>query len=375
MGTVESLLFPDLVHGQAKSEPLTATAFTPEKKNNEKRRRLIHPASEMKKKSEDVVVNEVPLGVCHYKTGAYVPVTNQNLTSDGSVHDCIVGSYTNVLIFHKGKVLLGERISYPQMRWWFPVIGRISPGLMPQENCQMLCQENLGLKVDDLSRFEFVGTYSYLWGISDESVKKQVKHEISIVFAINLESNELPKDFSAEDYNDMKWISIKDVVLGDYHPALRRAFQDYNFLKDLTNLVTEVASKEKIDDSKIGRKFKSWCLNAVERKFIQSKFKDTDESMKFDFSPKVEAKVIDSDENNLEKTTDKQDEVKNLDGLKVQELNEARLKTTNEKLDESQNLETLDVAGSNENLGLNDDNKKQTQDVEQKKEDRNETEA
>merc|ERR1719228_3209333 len=102
---------------------------------------------------------------------------------------------------------------------------------------------------------------------------------------------------------------MKDIVLGDYHPALRRAFQDYNFLKGLTGLVNEVALQGEIDDSKIGRKFKSWCLNAIERKFIQSKFKNTEESMKLDYSPKVEDKVIDSDENNLEKTNDKQDEV------------------------------------------------------------------
>jgi len=396
MGAIESMLFPDLVQGQVLS---LIDSNHQQKENIKKRRILVHP-DRSEKTFNHVVITEVPLGVCHYKSGNFEPISNQNIPEDvySLVQDSMVGCSTSVLVLYKEKVLLGQRTSYPQMTWWFPVSGRINPGVMPQENCLRLCKEKLGLRVDDLSRFEFVGTYSYTWGKREVSLVTRNKHEISVVYAINLESDELPKDFADEDYNDMKWTSMDDFELGNYHPGLLRACQDYHVVKDLTTLVTDLASKKEIDDSVIGKRFKSWCSKRIQHTSTEIQMnkqhtsteiqmnKQGENSMKSVGNPKVTVSTEDLDADNLEKTKDEAGKEQQLDNLKVKELknenqeetNDALVKAqevetvdvgTNDALVEAHEAETVDVGEGGKNMQLSADNKMEKQEVEQEAQD------
>jgi len=228
------------------------------------------------KKEKSLVVNEVSGGVCHYQTGDYQPVKNQNLPKNvySQALDCIVGCSTSVLFFHDGKTLLGERRCYPQMSWWFPVTGRIKPGLSPVNNCRELCYQQLKLKITNLSRLKFVGTYSFLWRMREEYPQENGKHEISVVFSVNLTSTEIPKVYSLDEFCDMKWMKIEELALGSYHPALIRAIQDYQLANDLATLVNNVVSQEETDLSAIGKKLKLYCSKRLNRK----QNKENDES-------------------------------------------------------------------------------------------------
>jgi len=327
---------------------------------------LAHPDSGSQKTFDHVVIAEVPIGICHYKSGNFQPISNPNIQEDvyALVQDSMVGCSTSVLVLYKEKTLLGQRTSYPQMSWWFPVNGRISPGLMPQENSLRLCKEKLGLRIDDLSRFEFVGTYSYSWGRSEVSPETRSKHEISVVFALNLDTNELPKDFADEDYNDMKWTLTDDLKLDDYHPALLRAFRDYNIVKDLTTLVTDLDCMKEIEDSEIGKRFKSWCSKRIQQRSELKIIEQEENSIKADEIPKVTVSAEDLNEDNLEKTEEEAEKVQPLENLKVKELKNENQEETNDVLLEAQEVETVDLVDVDKNLLVSTDNKEETQEVE-----------
>jgi len=227
---------------------------------------LLPDLSVKRKKSE--VACEVAGGLCHYQTGDYQPAENQDLSENvySQALDCIVGCSTSVLLFHNGKTLLGERRLFPQMSWWFPVTGRIKPGLSPVNNCQKICYQKLRLRINDLSRFKSVGTYSLLWRMREESPKENGKHEISVVFAVNLTSTEIPTVYSLVEFCDMKWMKIEELTLGSYHPALVRAIRDHQLANDLATLVNSVVSHEETDLSMIGKKLKLYCSKRLNRK-------------------------------------------------------------------------------------------------------------
>jgi len=367
MGAIESMLFPDLVHGQA----ISFVDPNLQKVKIKRRKILAHPDSGGQKTFDHVDITEVPLGICHYKSGNFQPISNPNIQEDvySLVQDSMVGCSTSVLVLYKEKMLLGQRTSYPQMSWWFPVSGRISPGLMPQENSFRLCKEKLGLRIDDLSRFEFVGTYSYSWGKREVPLGTRSKHEISVVFAINLDTNELPKDFADEDYNDMKWTLTDDLKLDDYHPALLRAFRDYNIIKDLTTLVTDVDCKKEIEDSEIGKRFKSWCSKRIQQRSELKIIEQEENSMKADDIPKVTVSADDLEEDNLEKTKEEAEKVQPLENLKVKELKNENQEEANDVLVEAQEVEAVDLVDVDKNLQLSTDNKEETQEVEREADD------
>jgi len=228
------------------------------------------------KNEKSVVVNEVSGGVCHYQTGDYEPAKKQDLPENvcSQALDCIVGCSTSVLLMWDGKTLLGERRCYPQMNWWFPITGPIKPGLSPVKNCQKLCYQKLGLKLEDSSRLKFVGTYSFLWRMREVSPMENGKHEISVVYSANLTSAEIPKVYSLDEFGDMKWMKIEEVTLRSYHPALIRAIRDYQLANDLATLVDSVVSQEETDLSTIGKKLKLYCSKRLNRK----QNKENDES-------------------------------------------------------------------------------------------------
>jgi len=283
MGNIESVLFPDLVNGKV------VPPVQPDKvRKHQKRRILSDPDDGIE---DSVVATELPVGVCHYQTGYYKPFKDQHIPDHSVVQDNSVACGTSILILYNGMVLIGKRRS----SWWFPASGGIRPGMMPPENCQRLGKEKLGFTVQDLSRFEYVGTYSYVWRMQEEGT-----HEISIVYAINLQSEEIPTEVSSEEFSDMKWVTVGDVELGDYHPAFRRALRDYHSDKALATLVSSVTSQKDIDVSAIGEKFKTWCSKRLEWSFVDKKVKEDEESMKTDENPKTVAEVEElGDELNL----------------------------------------------------------------------------
>jgi len=281
MGTIESILFPDLGVDQivASSVPYEA----------EETRRISSPVEE--EMEESVTITEVPIGVCHYKTGEYKPVADQLLPQElyPLVQDCVVDCISNILLIYKEKVLLGKWHSYPDIRWWFSCGGPIRPGLTPRENCQQLCERMLEVSIHNINRFEYVGSYSYLWCLRNKHVGDQNFHNFSVVWAINLQQDELPQSFSKEDFVEMKWMTLADLVPGDFHPALCRAIKDYQSVNAITTLIHNVISSKETEVSVIGEKFMTWSLNKTKRWVIENKAKSDVE--------KVSSKMEDKPEN------------------------------------------------------------------------------
>jgi len=259
MGTVESILFPDLLEQKR-----------PVKKGNEEQRRSIITESLSKEKNVErpIVSWEVPLGVCHYKTGDYQAVANQRLPDDvySQVLDCVVKACTDILLTHNGKVCLGERVTYPQKSWWFPAGGRINPGFAPEENCKRLCKNELGLIIEDTSRFRYVGTYSYAWRMREQPPQDGGTQDISIVFCLEVTAKETAWDFSPSHFSDMKWVDFDLVQSTEYHPALCRAVRDLQSTKGLVELVERTAADPDMDLAEIGEMFKAWCLEKFDNK-------------------------------------------------------------------------------------------------------------
>jgi len=259
MGTVESILFPDLAESTSVGE-----------KGKEKKRKSIRTEAlaDLENAERPIISKEVPLGVCHYKTGDYQAVSNQRLPDDvySRVLDCVVKSCTDILLTHKGKVLIGERVTYPQKSWWFPAGGRIIPGLAPEENCKRLCKNELGLSIEETERFKYVGTYSYAWRMREQPPKQGGTQDISIVFYLELTAEEIPKDFSPDHFSEMKWVDFDVVQPSEYHPALCRALRDLHSTKRLAELIESTVANPEMDVAELGENFKKWCLEKLANK-------------------------------------------------------------------------------------------------------------
>merc|ERR1719499_1466307 len=106
----------------------------------------------------------------HYQTGNFE--CHAKFLSDeeyATVLDCVVKACTDLLVIYENEVLIGKRQSFPQKDWWYAAGGRMRPGLSPQQNLQRLTKRELGLEIEDLSRFTYVGSYSYVWRMREQS--------------------------------------------------------------------------------------------------------------------------------------------------------------------------------------------------------------
>lgn len=181
--------------------------------------------------------------VCpHYITGNYVPsCTFLDDEKYGICLDNIVKACCDILLLdEQNRVLIGKRNTFPQKAWWYGCGGRMKPGESPIDSMKRLLKRELRIDLTLEAKLDFVGAYSYVWGMRHEPPQNHGAADISIVHSLSLPSDSgLQSDHLFDDH---KWVSTDEILSGDYHPALKQAVADFlkvQKLKALERLVTE----------------------------------------------------------------------------------------------------------------------------------------
>merc|ERR1719317_372619 len=240
------------------------------------------------------------------------------------------------MLLYNEKLLLSKRASNPKQNWWFPICEQMQPGLTPQGNCQRLYKEKLRLDIRSSSRFVYSGTYSNVLRGSE------IKHNISIIHGIEIRKPELEMNFPREDYSEMKWVSLGDLKSGDYHPMICRAVRDWQLMKAVRTLVSDVET----DSTVIAENLKTLCSKGFFQATAESKAKKVvdEDCSKADGSPRVKVKIDESKSKNLVKRKSVRDIkiLENDNALTITiENKEANVETTldpKEKVDDLHNI-------------------------------------
>lgn len=159
------------------------------------------------------------------KKSVFLPDREYGLALDALVKGC-----ADVLITQEidgeFRVLLGRRCVEPQPDWWF-VGGRTRPGDTPEEGAARNVKRETGLAVEP-SRFRVVGNYSFVWKMRQQAPATNGTADISTVLELRLTPDESIdfECFAKSEYRGAKWTSWRDILKGDFNPALQQAVRD-----------------------------------------------------------------------------------------------------------------------------------------------------
>lgn len=164
----------------------------------------------------------------------------------GLALDTLVKGCADVLVTRSSprlSILLGRRCVHPQPDWWF-VGGRTRPGDTPQEGAARNVKRELGLDLPP-DRYRVVGVYSFVWRTRQQAPATNGTADMSTVLQLRLSDAEASSvsvdSFAKSEYRDAKWIEPKDILRGDFNPALQQAVRDlltmhaFNDLSDAVN--------------------------------------------------------------------------------------------------------------------------------------------
>jgi ADP-ribose pyrophosphatase YjhB (NUDIX family) len=182
----------------------------------------------------------------HFVTGNFTP---QNVylgdKEYGMALDCLVKACTDLLILDSDdhsdcKLLLGKRIVEPQPDWWY-VGGRMKPGETPEQSISRLVKRELHLLVEP-SRFQQLGTHSYVWARRQQPPMDNGTCDISVVLTLVLLPGEADCIYMDEkEYSEFRWFSVSEVIAdASFHPALRASARDIWQRQSWRKLVHEV---------------------------------------------------------------------------------------------------------------------------------------
>mmetsp|Transcript_21036 Transcript_21036/g.66656 ORF Transcript_21036/g.66656 Transcript_21036/m.66656 type:complete len:227 (+) Transcript_21036:1052-1732(+) len=161
----------------------------------------------------------------HFETGTYVK--NKTFLTDEEYSrglDTFVKGCADTLLTKAstGEVLIGERKVQPQPDWWF-IGGRMKAGLTPVEAAANNVRRETTLDIPH-SRYHTVCHQSYVFQYRKQEPAGNGTADIACVFTVALTDEEAAQlKMCNEEYAGVKWIDPREVVNGNYHPALKRA--------------------------------------------------------------------------------------------------------------------------------------------------------
>jgi len=165
--------------------------------------------------------------------------------------DCLVKACTDLLLVtneNKPRIFLGKRKVEPQPDFWFAG-GRMKPGETPPQSAARIIKRELGIEISDPGRYDTVGHYSFVWEKREQPPIQNGTADISIVLTVELTKEEIQRFRVDEtEYSEFVWIEPHLIVSdAKFHPALRKATQDYLAMKLWKKLEFDLQSNETTD--------------------------------------------------------------------------------------------------------------------------------
>ncbi len=111
----------------------------------------------------------------------------------------------DLIVKHKGKVLLGKRVNKPAQGYWFTLGGRVLKNESIQSAIQRIWKQELGIILE--SSPKFIGVFEHFY---DDSIFDAVStHYVNLAYEIEVSGLEdLPKD----QHNDYRWFGLEELI-------------------------------------------------------------------------------------------------------------------------------------------------------------------
>lgn len=140
----------------------------------------------------------------------------------GLALNSIVVACIDVIVIHKGRIILGKRINEPWPSYWI-IGGRMIPGETFEEAARRKTKTELGLDVDS-SRFSYIDTYNFVWSKRQQEPKDRGSHCVMIAMILEINDKELKKiKFDKEQYDSIKLWAPEEILQAEYmHPAIKK---------------------------------------------------------------------------------------------------------------------------------------------------------
>ena len=168
----------------------------------------------------------------------------------GRALDAMVKAVSDVLVVDEAgeRVYLGQRCVEPQPDWWY-IGGRVKPGDTPQGGAARNVKRELGLDLP-AARFAVLANYSFVWRMRQQPPMAHGTADVSTVHLLTLtRAEETRVMLDPKEYSDARWFATRDVLEGDFHPALKQAVRDLAARVAFLRLQEAVAGARDGDDN------------------------------------------------------------------------------------------------------------------------------
>jgi len=111
----------------------------------------------------------------------------------------------DLIVKHKGKVLLGKRVNKPAQGYWFTLGGRVLKNETIENAIQRIGKQELDIMIDNSPKF--IGVFEHLY---DDSIFDTVStHYLNLAYEIEVSGLEdLPKD----QHNEYRWFDPEELI-------------------------------------------------------------------------------------------------------------------------------------------------------------------
>ena len=114
----------------------------------------------------------------------------------------------DLIVKHKGKVLLGKRVNKPAQGYWFTLGGRVLKNETIQSAIQRIGKLELGIIIANDPKF--IGVFEHLY---DDSIFDAVStHYVNLAYEIEVSGLE---DLPEDQHNDYRWFNLEELIQSD----------------------------------------------------------------------------------------------------------------------------------------------------------------
>lgn len=133
----------------------------------------------------------------------------------GRLLDNVVVACVDVALVWGTRLLVGQRAREPYRYGWWVLGGRMDPGERREQTAARIVRNELGLLIDDLSRFEDLGgAIDYVWARRAQPPVGNGCHMQGTCFVVQLETNEARAIKVASDFFTQEWVNVREIALG-----------------------------------------------------------------------------------------------------------------------------------------------------------------
>jgi colanic acid biosynthesis protein WcaH len=124
----------------------------------------------------------------------------------------------DLIVTHKGRVLLGKRVNRPAKGYWFTLGGRVLKNEHIKDAIGRIVEWELGLALTVTPKF--IGVFEHLY---DDSIFDAVStHYVNLAYEVEL--TDLP-DLPTEQHSDYRWFDVDTLMQSEeVHPYVKDYF-------------------------------------------------------------------------------------------------------------------------------------------------------